>query len=166
MNMLRISGLRLSNNLCPEIVWVSFLFFLFHCVCNVHLNDGESEYAPLRSSESRTTYDTRCQCPWDCGAIAMVRCKVPSKRGVPTDRGGPNRSLISKFPLKIADIFLFFFSKISQILLKFYPKVIWKVAEFSPNLTVFFGIFPKCSIFLKDKPLAAPAGAASKGLKW
>ena len=81
MNMLRISGFLLSKTRCSEIVWVSFLSFLFHCVFNVHLNCVEAEYAPLRSIESRATYDTRCQCPWYCCSIAMVRCRVPSKRG-------------------------------------------------------------------------------------
>ena len=80
MNMLRISGLLLSNNLCPEIVWVSFLFFLFHCVFNVHLNCVESEYAPLRSIESRTTYDTRCQCPWYRSLISIFSCVHPRTR--------------------------------------------------------------------------------------
>ena len=65
---------------------LSFLFFFFLFVWNVHLDYVGSEYAPLRSVESRTTYDTRCQCPWYCCSIAMARCRVPSKRGVPSDR--------------------------------------------------------------------------------
>ena len=79
------------TNEYAEVVWVSFLYFLFHYVFNVHLNCGGSEYAPVRSIDSRTTYDTRCQCPWYCDSIAMVRCKVPSKGGVPPDRRGPNQ---------------------------------------------------------------------------
>ena len=67
---------------------LSFLFFFFLFVCNVHLKCVGSEYAPLRSVESITTYDPRCQCPWYCSSISMVRCRVPSKKGVPPDREG------------------------------------------------------------------------------
>ena len=63
-------------------------FFLSFSLWNVHLNCVGSEDAPLRSVESRTTYDTMCQCPWYCCSIAMIRCKVPTKKGVPPDREG------------------------------------------------------------------------------
>ena len=76
------------TNEYAEVVWVSFLYFLFHYVFNVHLNCGGSKYAAVRSNESRTTYDTRCQCPWYYVSIAMVRCMVPSKIGFQPDRRG------------------------------------------------------------------------------
>ena len=37
------------TNEYAEVVWVSFLYFLFLYVFNVHLNCGGSDYAPVRS---------------------------------------------------------------------------------------------------------------------
>ena len=62
-----------------------------------------------------------------------------------------NRSLISIFSLKIAEIFADFFrifADFARILLNFLLNLV----KFSPN---FFGIFPKCSHFLKFSENAA-----------
>ena len=72
-----IYGLLLSNNRCPGIIGVSFLFFLCHCVCNVDLNCGDSE-------QGASVPDTAVQLQW---SNAMFQTKDASHR----TEGGPNQ---------------------------------------------------------------------------
>ena len=84
---------------------------------------------------AKATFDTKKLYESDISP----KCCESDKDGSKSAKKPVHRSLISKFSLKIAEIFAVFFPKIRKFCQNF--------AEFSPNLTKFFRDFSKMQHF-------------------